>query len=499
MIFTRYQLFRWALIAFLIGVAFSYLGIYETGDALVLLGCAFVTIICGRKNRTLVCIGVISFFFFFGVARALVYEHTHAAQLSYTPITFSGTIIRQSFLPDGRQNILIRFEQGGDSGQGVMRMHLQSMPLYHVDDQVAGTCVALYSSLNTQSTQLQFYRIPPLCRGGSLESVRMPSFFGVRIMRTFKDWIGEALHRGLPSPESDLLEGLLIGNQTGASRAFVDIFRRAGISHIVAISGYNISLVIAAMWSVLRCSPFGRRKSMWILAGGTIMFVIVTGASPSSVRAAIMGIAVLCAQYLGRSSQTITTLLFTAVLMVVFDPGLVLFNVGFQLSFLATLGIVVLVPLLTVGEWPPPLWGLRDIAFQSVAATLFTQPVIFYTFHTVSVVGLAANMAILPVIPIIMILGFGWSTLAMFALIGDHFPPFSLHGIVTLFGLPLYGFLAYVVSAATWFATMPFAVIHIPSAEWIPLAVCAWYGTLWWSIDALRRRVQRVQGLDSSL
>lgn len=488
MFITRYQLFRWGLIAFFGGVAFSYLGFYEVRDALILLAVAGALSIFARKNRGILCIGIISLFFFGGVARTLLYEQAHTHAPLQAPFVFSGSVIGQSFLLDGRQHITLRLESGKERG-ALLRMHIQPQPLYRIDDHVTGTCKTLYTHLNTKSTQIPLKGAPALCRNGVIESVKDSPSFGIRMIRGFKDTIHEAFRRGMPSPESDFLAGLLIGDQDKTSRTLTDIFRRAGISHIVAISGYNIALVIAALWSVLRYTPFGRRKSMWVLVGGTILFVCVTGASPSSVRAAIMGIAVLLAQYLGRSSHTITTLLFTGAVMVVVDPTLLLFNVGFQLSFLATLGLVALVPLLAFEGRIPSLWGLRDIAAQSIAAMIFTEPIILATFHTFSVVGLAANLAILPVIPIIMILGFGWGTLAYVALLFDRLFSFSLDPLVTLLGLPLYGFLTYGVHSASWFAALPFALLQIDTGEWTPLIVCGWYGLLWLVIDTKRRRI----------
>lgn len=229
------------------------------------------------------------------------------------------------------------------------------------------------------------------------------------------------LHRLYPDPAAGLLAGILLGDETGISPRLKEAFNDTATRHIVAISGFNIG-IIAGLVLNLASRRVGVRKAIWIAALSVLGYTILVGAQASVVRAGIMGLVVLGSQLAGRDQHSLNTLAFTAALMALINP-LVLWDVGFQLSFTATLGLVVFAAPLQL--WAnthleahlPTEWAARlkvplsDYVLLTFAAQIFTLPLLLYYFGRLSLVALPANLLVLPLQPAILILG-GLSLLA---------------------------------------------------------------------------------------
>ena len=129
------------------------------------------------------------------------------------------------------------------------------------------------------------------------------------------------------------MAGLLYGERSGLPLELADNFSRTGVSHIIAVSGYNISIVALALMSLFINLGLARPRAFWLVVAGIILFVIFTGAGASVVRAGIMGLIVLLAGQLGRLSRIGNVLIFTAALMLLFNPYVLIWDAGFQLSF----------------------------------------------------------------------------------------------------------------------------------------------------------------------
>lgn len=230
---------------------------------------------------------------------------------------------------------------------------------------------------------------------------------------------GEALDRRLPAPMASLARGLLLGGTAGMPPDVVDSFRRAGMSHIVAVSGYNITLVAAALLPVGALLPrFG--GGLGLPAVGVVAFTLLVGAPASAVRAAIMGGLVLLARRVGRPPDAIAALAVAVLAMTAAEPAL-LRDLGFLLSSLATLAIVAVMPLVDgflpgkvrtrdglggatgeVGITPWGLAGLREILVASLAVELLTVPLTALSFGRVAALSPLANLLALPAVPVAM-------------------------------------------------------------------------------------------------
>lgn len=226
---------------------------------------------------------------------------------------------------------------------------------------------------------------------------------------------GETLYQ-LYSPQSAaLLSGILLGDESGLSDSLTQAFNDTCTRHIIAISGFNISIIAGIFLSLGRrwLSP---RRGIWAAAGGVALYTLLVGAEASVVRAAIMGLVGLVALYTGRQTFAVNTLAITAALMALLNPP-VLWDVGFQLSFAATLGIVLYAERMRRAaqawlstrlskRWAGRLSAvLNDVLFMTLAAQLATLPILLFYFQRFSLVSLPANILVLPVQPAVMILG----------------------------------------------------------------------------------------------
>lgn len=223
-----------------------------------------------------------------------------------------------------------------------------------------------------------------------------------------------------PEPEASLLTGILLGYERGIPRHVAEAFSKTNTTHIIAISGFNIT-ILAGLFAAIAGRLLGRRRATPVVIVGIILYTILVGANAAVVRAALMGILYVIAIHYGRQSDALTSLVAAAVMMTLLNPY-ILWDVGFQLSFAATLGLILIVPPLTkafehgVARFTDQnrarmaVAMLNEALIVTLAAQVATIPIMVYYFHQVSVVGLLANFLILPAQPAVMILG-GLATL----------------------------------------------------------------------------------------
>lgn len=225
----------------------------------------------------------------------------------------------------------------------------------------------------------------------------------------------ETLYRLYPAREAALLAGILLGDESGLSEKVKTAFNDTGTRHIIAISGFNIS-IIAGLFLALFGRWLGARRGAWAAGIGIVLYTLLVGADASVVRAAIMGTLALVALQTGRQAFALNSLGVSGAVMALVNP-LVLWDIGFQLSFAATLGLVVYSePLRTWTqkwmdahlrvEWAKRLSRpINDYLLLTLAAQITTLPIILYYFHRLSIFSLPANLLILPMQPALMVLG----------------------------------------------------------------------------------------------
>lgn len=207
--------------------------------------------------------------------------------------------------------------------------------------------------------------------------------------------------------QSSFINGLTLGGYSGFSEEFRDDMKKSGTTHLVALSGYNISVLV---WVCMAFFLYFFRKKTSIIITLLIIagFVVMTGAEASVIRAAIMGGLIVIASYFGRFYDLKNALAFAALLMVLFNPKVLVFDVGFQLSFLALLGIVYIKPFIDrfLGFETQGFMAWKENLTVTTAAQMAVFPLLMIRFEYFSLSSLFANVAILELIPITMALGF---------------------------------------------------------------------------------------------
>jgi competence protein ComEC len=287
----------------------------------------------------------------------------------------------------------------------------------------------------------------------------------------------------VPEPEGALGAGILLGVRSGMAPQVSDAFTAAGLTHVVAISGWNIAIVAALIGSMTRPLLRLRGGRLLAVAMATLAvgaYVLVTGASPSVVRAALMAAALLFARLGGSPAHAISALMAAALGMLLVAPQ-VLWDVGFQLSALATAGLIWFsAPLeARLAGWPGLL---REPVALTLAAQLTTLPVILLNFERLSLISPLANVVVVPLVPVVM--GCSAVAAAVGALDGAVHVPLLGDAAAWAAGGSAWLYLRAMILAGQAAAAVPFASVSLAAPAWL---AGAWYPLLL----ALHRRWSR--------
>lgn len=251
-----------------------------------------------------------------------------------------------------------------------------------------------------------FHRYQARCTPKGLTVLASPAWWDVR--QTFADvraWTNRRIESSMPKDEGALIAGMLYGER-GMCQKSNDLFRRAGLTHLIAVSGSNITIVASIVFAILLGCGLRRKQAFWGTVSLLASYVMFTGFSASVARAAVMGGLVLLARHWGRRPQTWHVLLVSATVLCLIDPWMLAYDAGFALSFLATMGLMMWSPSFTNQfKMLPEKIGVREAAATTAAATLMTVPYLAFAFERVSLAGLFTNIVAVPLVPWAMLFG----------------------------------------------------------------------------------------------
>ena len=260
----------------------------------------------------------------------------------------------------------------------------------------------------------------------------------------------------VPDPEASLGIGYLVGQRRALPPELDEALKVAGLTHIVVASGYNLTILVR----IARRLFVGLSKYLAALsAGGMILaFIAVTGVSPSMSRAGLVAGLSLLAWYYGRKFHPLVLLSLVAAATLLVNPSYGWNDLGWQLSFAAFAGVMILAPLLQAyffGDKKPGT--IRQIFGETLSAQIFTLPIIVGAFGVMSNVALIANVLVLPLVPLAMLLTF-------VAGVGSFVLPTDVANFVAL---PASWLLGYMTGVASWLADLPWAQTEINISGWI--------------------------------
>ncbi len=340
-----------------------------------------------------------------------------------------GVLVRTGLMPHYRSGDLLELE--GD---------LESPPV------VDGFDYAEYLARKNIRSLMVF----PLLHTVGHEDDSLPRATILTVRRKLSESIGLAL----PEPQSSLAQGILLGQKSVLPADVADDLDATNTSHLVVVSGENVVLVSAFVTGALAWT-FGRRRALILSIGVVLAYASLIGASPSVVRATIMGVLLVFASLAGRRSSGITPILFAAAIMSGLDPRIGR-DLSFQLTFAATAGIVYLASPIRAWmiEWiarilrrdTVPRWvgaWFAEPLSVTIAATIATEPLIAMNFGRISLVALPANLLVVPVFGFVMLT-------SLIAALGGLLPLGRL-----VFAAPAYFALTYWIAVAHWLASLP--------------------------------------------
>ncbi len=256
--------------------------------------------------------------------------------------------------------------------------------------------------------------------------------------------------RVFPEPDAGLLAGIIWGEKHGVPKNLSDDFRNSGLIHVIVLSGYNMTIVaVFIMWIFGRLSP---RARFSLGIGSILAFAIAAGGGATVFRAAAMAIIAFLAKASGRPHAVSISLSLAAFLMLAINPRVLLYDPSFQLSFLATLGLIYISPLIERHIlFMPRAAGIREVTAATIGTQIAVLPLLLYMMGTLSLVSVPANILALPFIPIIMFVG---TIASLLGLIG--------YALAIPFVFVAHILITVVINIARFFGTLPLAAIPIP-------------------------------------
>jgi len=281
-----------------------------------------------------------------------------------------------------------------------------------------------------------------------------PTYLGIPVL---KEKLKTLISENFSSPHSLILTGIMFGEKKGLSLEWKEKFSKTGLSHIIAVSGIHVViLTITFIWFFIGIG-LNRSYAFYFILIALWFFIFLTSFQASAIRAGIMGSIFLIGQKLGRQHTSLRALTFVAAFMLFFSPQLLRYNLGFQFSFLATLGLICLAPYLeNIFERIKFLkfLNLHFLLAATLSAQIFILPILVYNFGNFSLIAPLTNILILPLLPFLM------SFSLIFLFLGSAFS-----FLAYLISLPIHLFLNYLIFIVSFFSQLPFSSLSFKISE----------------------------------
>ncbi len=386
----------------------------------------------------------LAFFFLFGVLGGVgrmyvsdLYSESKLVEFSNQKISATGIVVAEPDIREKNMKLTVRLSTilVGTTTVSVREKILVTTPLYpefSYGDKVE-LSVVIQEPKNIENDDGRVFdyqgylRVRGIWYTGSFAQVKLITSGHGSIVKNLlfktKHAFTDSIDSVLPQPQSSLLAGLLLGTKQSLGEKLLEEFRRTGTSHIVVLSGYNIAIVAESIMNAFKFLPPNYSFGLGVVS--IILFTILSGGGASASRAAIMVLVALFAKRTNRDYKAGRVLGFTVIAMLTPNPLLLVFDPSFQLSVLATIGIVFVSPIVSpyftkVTE----RFGLREIVSSTVATQITVLPFLIYNTGLLSLISLPVNVLILSTIPLTMFLGFITGIAGLFSLYLSFIPAF---------------------------------------------------------------------------
>ena len=269
-----------------------------------------------------------------------------------------------------------------------------------------------------------------------------------------KEKFRTAINSNLNQPQASILSGILLGDKLNISKDWKQKMANTGTSHIVAVSGMNIVMLSSILVVLGVALGLYRGQALWFSLILIWLFIALIGFQVSAIRAGIMGSILIICSLLGRQNASFRALVLAVAIMLAINPTLLRYSLSFQLSVLATLGLIQLSPVIKNKLSKLKIFGnnkeFTEVVSTAISAQIFTLPLLIYTFNAVSLVGLPVNLLIVPLLPIVMVLGIVFLLFGLFNT-----------AIAVILAWPVGALLSFIVWIIDIFSKVPFAVLRV--------------------------------------
>ena len=428
---------------------------------------AIITSLFANKNDFIV-FGFCFLFLAVGILRAQISEFNIAndklAKLNDRPdkITLIGVVSNGPDLRDTSQKLDVK------TGCSTILVTVDRYPEYHYLDKVKITgkleAPMVFDDFNYKNYLLKdgIYSVMGFPKielaGKEKPNVIQAVYSGIL---WFKEKLRDSIYQNYLPPQSLILEGIILGNNKTMTQDLRDKLNVTGLRYLTAISGVHVIILSAILMSFLLMLGFHRYKAFYFSIIFIWIYIILTGFTASGIRAATMGSIFLTAQRFGRQNTSSRTITIAAALMLLQNPLLLIYDIGFQLSYLASLGIIYVKPIIDYFLkiiTKEKLKNLSDMVSVTITAQLATLPVMIYNFGTIPLVSPITNLLVIPIMQMLMIFGFLSSILGIVS-----------NALGFIFSVPCIILLTYFIKVLDIFSA-PWMSKTIQNVSWLWLA-----------------------------
>jgi len=475
---TASRIFLWLCLSFIVGIFLNSIIFIPQLIMLGILIFGILLISVFWKYKKLAVFGFCVLFLILGIWRHQAAElRILKSELgSYndreTTVTLVGIVIKEPDIREKSIKLTIKvenikqvnhYENGSRSVEGRVLVTTGRYPEYQYGDKLKIT-----GKLETPQVFEGFNYRDYLKKEGIYSIIYFPEIeildrgLGnplMRVLFTFKNKFKETAQSSISPPQEGILEALVFGDEENIPKEWKDKLNLTGTRHITAVSGMNITILSFLILAFALNLGLWRHQAFYLSIFLIILYILMIGAPSSAIRAGIMGLLLMTAQYFGRLSVASRAVVFAATLMLLFNPLLLRLDIGFQLSFLAILGLIYLQPVLfdflkKISDFK--YFPARTTLSATLAAQIFTLPILIYNFDRIPLFSPITNVLIVPYLAPLTILLF------IFGVFGMIFWPFGF-----ILSFPTWLSLTYITKTIDFFSKIPSASLTFGNIHWI--------------------------------
>ncbi|OGD63820.1 hypothetical protein A2215_02815 [Candidatus Berkelbacteria bacterium RIFOXYA2_FULL_43_10] len=425
----KYILFRYFAIAIILGIAiasFVELDWQRSGLILVIIMCELLTLatlLVIFRIKYLPAIIILLLFMALGGARYYSNQDkiiNASKQIINGDSVLEGVVVNNPEINSNRQTIILKIEtQSGESADENIKIdkkvlaisYIEPYPEFRYGDRLSVEGCVNDPKITPTFNQENYLKpkgvtkviecFPKAEKLGGESGIKFQLFGG---LYSISKNIDKSLRKSYSEPYASLASGLILGGSKKLPENIKESLSRTSLTHIVALSGYNVTIIITAL-TFLLSTKAGPKRSFYLGSILVVIFILMTGAASSVIRAGIFSLLIIFGRTIGRKGNQGNILLLAALVMLIINPYALRYDLGFQLSFMAFLGLVYLSPVLRtlagriLRREIPEGFG---ILWDTLAAQTMVLPIILYNFGTISYIAPLANVAVLWAVPLAM-------------------------------------------------------------------------------------------------